>query len=1161
MDALSPLQGNQPVRRQFKRFIFSLLLVFAVLSRSVVAQIPTQEQLQAADAQLNQVYQQLRVSLNDTQKQQLKLDQRDWIKKRDAFIASNSGNPQGAFYQATMERVAVLQKVFQQIISNQVAPSANKLGDSTHSLQNNNSSAQEKDADKYSRDQIEGVNTEGERWAYEFLTDKSSGKSSIVDNPSGQVIFQNTEWIVKKIDELGNVGRRKTDLFFYDSRTLELVASAQIPNSVIKVGMVGRLFYVLTITPGKYHYDDAPLAICLVDPKSKEIDRLKIVENDYWFAQNNPIKVYSEGNTIQIGYDPLAQPSGIVTPVGKQAGYLKSLPKNPHFSGIKLSFYPESKAILDSDQIKLNDQANNGLASLQSVGINPTLKEGEAYLTYDGSSATYVTNGASKGLHFVRSTRNGFIQDLCLDALTSKSLKVADTMPEFPGIFSNGTLRCIVNQQLLILRKTQSVRIDIPRRNVSFDGEYAYASDMRIVSNPVGISFFRIDASGIKQVIDVPRINSDPGISDFCLFLDQGTTFTLQNDGGGNLFKRYSLSDGKQIGRKVITESGRSGYVNSIKDGKAPDGWRVLSAVTDNSTLGAGYSVIAQTDDGQTELRFPGEMPYLADPLEMRINKDGIFQILQSYAGITKYSEYTDATKGSVIAEWKSPRLDGNPLLVSEKNLIFIPKPGGYKAYRIFGEGKPEKIFEIYFRGSSDYVILLPNGFYAGSPGCEKLIKIPSNGSLVDASSLAPWKNRPAEVVKALGGDPKTADLLSKVTERWLKRSGFDPSSPEPAASEIAKVSVPQMPPLWAPSSRVSFPIEATSGGEPLKEVIVRVNGVIQKSFTGNDLNIPSGKHTTLNASVTLAEGQNWIEVTATDAKGRPGNLEHFRTILPKASESPKRYIIAMGCSEYDRPELNLQFAAKDAGDVLKTFSQAGGRDCKTLLLTNKEVGPEALDKIKAFTAGTKESDEVILFCAGHGLLDEHLDYVYAGHQIDPVHPGQTGIKLDALLDSIGSGKSLKRLVLMDTCQAGTVGEQEEMKLAQNTTDLPHGVRAIKSRGLKVVGTANLSGSDQQRFIEEMFLLPGQHRGINIIGASGGAEYAMESDKWNNGVFTSALIEAMRDKKADLDHRGRISVSDLKTYLSQRVPELTGGAQKPSVVAFEQDQDFELSDK
>ncbi|NBV87104.1 MAG: hypothetical protein EBS01_12770, partial [Verrucomicrobia bacterium] len=43
-----------------------------------------------------------------------------------------------------------------------------------------------------------------------------------------------------------------------------------------------------------------------------------------------------------------------------------------------------------------------------------------------------------------------------------------------------------------------------------------------------------------------------------------------------------------------------------------------------------------------------------------------------------------------------------------------------------------------------------------------------------------------------------------------------------------------------------------------------------------------------------------------------------------------------------------------------------------------------------------------------------------------------------------------------------------------------------------------------------------------------------------------------------MDHKGRIAVSDLKTYLAQRVMELTGGAQKPSVVAFERDQDFDL---
>ena len=58
------------------------------------------------------MYQQLRGTLSTDQKQQLKLAQRDWIKKRDAFVAANPGNPQGALYQATMQMVAQLRGFF-----------------------------------------------------------------------------------------------------------------------------------------------------------------------------------------------------------------------------------------------------------------------------------------------------------------------------------------------------------------------------------------------------------------------------------------------------------------------------------------------------------------------------------------------------------------------------------------------------------------------------------------------------------------------------------------------------------------------------------------------------------------------------------------------------------------------------------------------------------------------------------------------------------------------------------------------------------------------------------------------------------------------------------------------------------------------------------------
>ena len=357
----------------------------------------------------------------------------------------------------------------------------------------------------------------------------------------------------------------------------------------------------------------------------------------------------------------------------------------------------------------------------------------------------------------------------------------------------------------------------------------------------------------------------------------------------------------------------------------------------------------------------------------------------------------------------------------------------------------------------------------------------------------------------------------------------------------------------------------------------MRVNGVESARFEGDALSSATEDKGSVDATVKLAEGQNWIEVTAEDVEGRRSDLQRFRTILKDSPTETKRYIIALGVSDYAKPELNLQFAAKDANDLLEELAGKGVADKgllakifgqsedaqgseQVLLLTNDQVDRSAVEKIREFVGKSTENDEVILFCAGHGVLDDKLDYYYAGHDFDPDRPAETGIKLDDLVGAVSSAKALKRLMLLDTCHAGVVGEKDEMLLAQMDTKLPSGVRAVAHRGMKVQQATDFSASDKQRFIEEMFSLPGTIRGVNIIGASAGAQFALESEQWNNGVFTASVVEGLRDKNADWNEDGRITVSELKNYLGQRVSELTAGAQKPSVVAFEQDQDFDLLD-
>jgi hypothetical protein len=67
-----------------------------------------------------------------------------------------------------------------------------------------------------------------------------------------------------------------------------------------------------------------------------------------------------------------------------------------------------------------------------------------------------------------------------------------------------------------------------------------------------------------------------------------------------------------------------------------------------------------------------------------------------------------------------------------------------------------------------------------------------------------------------------------------------------------------------------------------------------------------------------------------------------------------------------------------------------------------------------------------------------------------------------------------------------------------------------------------------------------------VISAAGGLEYALEDNKYHNGVFTYAIKKGLLDGEADIDKNGEITITELKDYVSNLVVKLTGGRQKPT---------------
>jgi hypothetical protein len=1020
---------------------------------------------------------------------------------------------------------------------------------------------------------VEGVNYGGERWAYEFLDSQSDqaklGQLHRID--SKVLLFADDEWIVLGDDIHLGLGRNKFLLSFYDARSLSRKAVVSVPNAVFHIDRSPERNQWLAVTAagvadGRYrkriakHPDDIAQALVLIDLGNKQIERVRLWQqiNDEDFNYADRCAPMWKGDAIEITFS--REGGGTFgLPV------IDARPTSRVFSDVLLKFResPERSG-LACHSSEVADSS-----SLSTAGINYDVgnssRVGVYRAPHQTGSAGLASGGARKGVNLTHSVPKGGLVAVNLSTLKSTSHKVGNVALDDVGMFEDGTLYAssgenvfLARDEALIARSLPSIH---PEQRYAFGSNavYFFSQSQTLNRSEAVIGIFDSSGDSNSITVDISAGSTEGEVALFDIDPNRHSLGVIRGGMLDGMFNEYSWKDGRLLREPFFCGNPRGTFDRTA--GVAPNDWVVESLVIGHTTQGVDYGVFATcvSSGRRYEVAVGSEASLCGAPV-MRLRDSRSALILSTGSSEAKlFSLNTENGEVRAAAKLEWNKLDGFSFFEPSTKWLFVPTGLGYAIYEPFSDIPLRKLADVLIGRDEQYAILLPNGIYAGSPGCESLLRLKAGDGSVDGSSIAQWRNRPAEVLKALGGDPEQIEVLAKVTERWHKRIGFDPTKPEPKAPDLPKVSVPERPPLWAESDQVTFPVEWQAGASPVSKIIVRVNGVESVQFEGEALPAANENKGIVDASIKLAEGQNWIEVTAEDVEGRRSDLQRFRTILKDSPTETKRYIVALGVSDYAKSELNLQFAAKDANDLLKALAGPGAQvSDHVLLLTNDQVDRSAVEKICEFVAKSSESDEVILFCAGHGVLDDKLDYYFAGHDFDSDRPAETGIKLDDLVNAVSSAKALRRLILLDTCHAGVVGEKDEMLLAQMDTKLPAGVRAVAQRGMKVQQAADFSASDKQRFIEEMFALPGTIRGVNIIGASAGAQFALESDQWNNGVFTASVIEGLRDKKADWNQDGRIMVSELKNYLGQRVSELTAGAQKPSVVAFEQDQDFDL---
>lgn len=546
-------------------------------------------------------------------------------------------------------------------------------------------------------------------------------------------------------------------------------------------------------------------------------------------------------------------------------------------------------------------------------------------------------------------------------------------------------------------------------------------------------------------------------------------------------------------------------------------------------------------------------------PNEMEIIMGG--EMIPSRDEVQRIRLNTSTMQYQTIAKWEFPHQSLVPVWLPSQEWLFKPESdNGYSIIHAPAGGAEEKIADLYLFEDNGFALVLPNGHFAGSPGCEKALGYASGGKEIGMDALSPWRNRPAEVLGALGGKEDDIAALRETTRRWLSKQGYDmekmPQEPDINAFPEVEVNLPD---LHQEKKTLDVDVVVRAKNAAVKQLLVRADG--QLVPLEKDISVAANGEEKVTVSVPLAVGQNWIEITAVDEQGLVGATQRFR-VIHKSALTSDLYVICLGVSEYENPDLKLQYAAKDAKDVAAAFQKQPGK-VRTLTLTDSEFrDASALEKIRGFLSATTIDDRVIMYCAGHGMLDDRLNYYFAPAAFDPEDIAGTGIAMDQLTDCMAKAPARKKLLLLDTCHAGILGEEDEEKLALAGISLPHGVRAIVQRGMKAKQVqTGLNAKQTKRFIEELFSHNDSTRGMNIITASAGSEFALESDQWQNGIFAASIIRALTSEFALADNNcnGRLDCGELRDYVTWMVSSLSAGKQRAVVNCSEDAAGFEIT--
>lgn len=201
--------------------------------------------------------------------------------------------------------------------------------------------------------------------------------------------------------------------------------------------------------------------------------------------------------------------------------------------------------------------------------------------------------------------------------------------------------------------------------------------------------------------------------------------------------------------------------------------------------------------------------------------------------------------------------------------------------------------------------------------------------------------------------------------------------------------------------------------------------------------------------------------------------------------------------SNYDSPEelrTSIERSERKPASFKNTYVKT--------LVNEQATAQEIKKELQNFLKGKRPQDQIIVFIAGHGMLDKNLNYYYAPHDMNFERVRETGISFNEIINEMSLSKAQNKLLLMDTCHSGNTLDIDNYQFHNVNRELgERGSKAIKSDSNSEFKVSNIASYLLDDFISLS--------GITILSASSGQDVAFESNELSNGAFTTAYLDLL----------------------------------------------------